>query len=147
MSDTSKEKKKKATTRKRFERRLSHRPEKVWRALTEASELAHWFPASMEGANDHGAPLRFTFPDGKSPTLTGEITEYDPPRTLAYTMGDEKLRWELSPTPRRLPARLHHRGERSRAPLERHRRSARLRPALRRVRTTDATLSSGETRA
>jgi uncharacterized protein YndB with AHSA1/START domain len=98
MSDASNDEKK-TTTRARFERRLSHRPEKVWRALTEARELAHWFPASMEGANDHGAPLRFTFPDGKSPTLTGEITEYDPPRALAYTMGDEKLRWELSPIP------------------------------------------------
>lgn len=97
MSDATNEKK--ATTLRRFERRLTHRPEKVWRALTEARELAHWFPATMEGANDRGAPLRFTFPDGKSPTLTGEITEYDPPRSLAYTMGDEKLRWELSPTP------------------------------------------------
>lgn len=97
MSDASNDKK--TTTRRRFERRLSHRPEKVWRALTEARELAHWFPARMEGANDRGAPLRFTFPDGESPMRTGEITEYDPPRVLAYTMGDEKLRWELSPIP------------------------------------------------
>ncbi|WP_394830708.1 hypothetical protein LVJ94_29790 [Pendulispora rubella] len=61
---------------KRFERRLPHKPEKVWRALTEPRELAQWFP---EGAR--------------------KITEWDPPRVLALTLGDENLRWELSPTP------------------------------------------------
>jgi uncharacterized protein YndB with AHSA1/START domain len=28
-----------------FERRLSHSVERVWRAVTEPAELAHWFPA------------------------------------------------------------------------------------------------------
>jgi uncharacterized protein YndB with AHSA1/START domain len=28
----------------RFERHLGHSVERVWRALTEPSELAHWFP-------------------------------------------------------------------------------------------------------
>ena len=32
----------------RFERRLAHAPDKVWRAVTEPSELAHWFPAKIE---------------------------------------------------------------------------------------------------
>src|SRR5207247_8852194 len=27
----------------------------------------------------------------------GEVTEYDPPRVLAYTWGDDHLRWELEP--------------------------------------------------
>jgi uncharacterized protein YndB with AHSA1/START domain len=30
--------------------------------------------------------------------LEGELTEFDPPRLLAYTWGDEALRWELEPT-------------------------------------------------
>ena len=28
-----------------YVRRLAHSPEKVWRALTEGEQLAHWFPA------------------------------------------------------------------------------------------------------
>ena len=84
---------------RRFERRLPHRPEKVWRALTEAEELAHWFPATMDGEREVGASLRFAFRDGDEPDAEGTITECDPPRVLAYTMGTETLRWELSPLP------------------------------------------------
>jgi hypothetical protein len=32
----------------RFERRLAQAPERVWRALTDAGELAQWFPETME---------------------------------------------------------------------------------------------------
>ena len=32
-----------------FVRRLPHRPEKVWRALTEAEHLAAWFPSEIHG--------------------------------------------------------------------------------------------------
>jgi uncharacterized protein YndB with AHSA1/START domain len=84
---------------RRFERRLPHRPEKVWRALTEARELAQWFPATIEGEREKGALLRFVFNDGQEPNAEGEITECEPPRVLAYTMGGETLRWELSPIP------------------------------------------------
>ncbi len=38
-----------------FERRLNHRPEKVWRALTESKELTAWRPADMQGAREVGA--------------------------------------------------------------------------------------------
>ena len=64
---------------RRFERRLPHPPEKVWRALTDARELAGWFPRELAGAR--------------------EILESDPPHLLAYRVGDETLRWELSPIP------------------------------------------------
>jgi len=84
---------------RRFERRLPHSPEKVWRALTDESELAEWFPAAMKGDRVKGADLRFDFPDASEPSLAGEIEECDPPRLLVYTMGDETLRWELSPLP------------------------------------------------
>jgi uncharacterized protein YndB with AHSA1/START domain len=84
---------------RRFERRLAHRPEKVWRALTEESELAHWFPATVEGERKKGAPLRFAFHDGEERQAEGTVVECDPPRVLVYTMGDETLRWELHPIP------------------------------------------------
>lgn len=82
---------------RRFERRLPHPPEKVWRALTETKELANWFPASIEGERGPGAALRFVFRDGAEPDAEGVILEHEPPRRLAYTMGRETLRWELCP--------------------------------------------------
>lgn len=92
----------------RFERRLAHPPEKVWRALTENDELAHWFPAVIHGAREPGAALRFIFPEepgqvpadstGEGTTLTGEMLAFDPPRVLEYSWGGELLRWELQPS-------------------------------------------------
>ena len=32
----------------RIERQLAHRPEKVWRALTEPAHLNQWFPFHVE---------------------------------------------------------------------------------------------------
>ena len=84
---------------RRFERRLPHRPEKVWRALTDAKELAAWFPAIVEGDCERGASLRFVFRDGEEASTDGEVSEHEPPRLLEYTMGAETLRWELSPIP------------------------------------------------
>ena len=86
---------------RRFERRLPHRPEKVWRALTDRKELAAWFPAIVEGEHERGASLRFVFRDGegREKTTQGKVTEHAPPRLLEYTMGRETLRWELSPIP------------------------------------------------
>jgi uncharacterized protein YndB with AHSA1/START domain len=77
----------------RFERHLSHPPERVWRSLTEADELKAWHPTPPQFELELGGAVRFTdsvieFPDG-------EVTELDPPRTLAYTWGEDHLRWEL----------------------------------------------------
>jgi uncharacterized protein YndB with AHSA1/START domain len=94
----------------RFERRLAHSPDRVWRALVEPDQLRHWFPTEIEGERKRGAKIRFVFRED-APTaedmpdllehdpqeLEGEFTEFDPPRLLAYTWGDEALRWELHP--------------------------------------------------
>lgn len=82
----------------RFERRLSHPPEKVWRALTELDELRHWFPADPH-IDDLavGGKIRFVFRANEGPTLDGEIRELDPPRLFEFTWSDEILRWELRP--------------------------------------------------
>src|SRR5215204_4803210 len=88
----------------RFERRLSHPPERVWRAITEPEDLAKWFPARPEIAGERrvGAELQFTYPEGTEPPETGGITEHDPPRLFAFTWrasGRESqlLRFELEP--------------------------------------------------
>ena len=61
--------------RLRFERRLDHSPERVWRAITEPEELAHWFPPGEEL----------------------QVTESEPPRLLAGTWYGDELRFELRP--------------------------------------------------
>ena len=61
--------------RLRFERRLDHSPERVWRAITEPEELAHWFPPGEEL----------------------HVTESEPARLLAGTWYGDELRFELRP--------------------------------------------------
>ncbi|HEX2131879.1 MAG TPA: SRPBCC family protein [Actinophytocola sp.] len=83
----------------RFERRLRHSPAKVWRAITEPAELAHWFPATVEAEPHPGAPMRFTFPeeavvDGK---WDGEVLEFDPPKVYMFRWNTDVLRFELIP--------------------------------------------------
>lgn len=81
----------------RFERRLAHPPEKVWRAITEPEHLAVWFPADIEGERAAGAPLRFVFRNGEGPPAAGEMVVYDPPSTLELRWQDELLRFDLRP--------------------------------------------------
>jgi uncharacterized protein YndB with AHSA1/START domain len=81
----------------RMERRLSHPPEKVWRALTEPAHISRWFPSDMEMDLRQGGTIRFVFRAGEGPTMEGAIKELDPPKVFAYTWGEELLRWELHP--------------------------------------------------
>lgn len=81
----------------RYERLLRHPPERVWRALTEAEDLAHWFPAAIEGERQAGAPLRFVFPGAQAEGGGGQMRVYDPPRVLEFAWQTDVLRFELSP--------------------------------------------------
>jgi uncharacterized protein YndB with AHSA1/START domain len=80
-----------------FERRLAHPVERVWRAVTDPAELAHWFPSAVRGDLVPGGKLTFEFPGGEMPTMDGEIVELDAPRRFAFTWGDDELRIELDP--------------------------------------------------
>ncbi|MFD1147378.1 SRPBCC family protein [Saccharothrix hoggarensis] len=75
----------------RFERVLAHPRDKVWRAVTEPGELAHWFPAEV--AID-GRAMTFSFPDE---VTTGEVLEFDPPAVFAFRWNTDVLRFELLP--------------------------------------------------
>jgi uncharacterized protein YndB with AHSA1/START domain len=81
----------------RFERRLAHPPEKVFRAISDPAELAHWFPATVETELRAGAPIRFTFEDVDFEAPDGELLEIDRPKLLVYRWGDSVLRWEVVP--------------------------------------------------
>jgi uncharacterized protein YndB with AHSA1/START domain len=77
----------------RFERRLAHPIDAVWRAVTAPDELAHWFPDRVSGELEPGGSLHF---EGEGGSFDGEVTELDPPRVFAFTWGPSNaLRIEL----------------------------------------------------
>jgi uncharacterized protein YndB with AHSA1/START domain len=80
----------------RFERRLPHSAERVWRALTDSGELAAWHPTPFELEPRTGGSVRFRGDLGGPPMPAGVVLAYEPPRELAYTWGEDQLRFELS---------------------------------------------------
>src|ERR671930_832613 len=85
----------------RLERHLPDPPAVVWRALTEREELRSWFPSDVivdGGQWEVGAAIEFPFPpEVMDMTLTGEVLEVDGPSALAFTWGEEPLRFEFTP--------------------------------------------------
>ena len=71
----------------------------VWRAITDREALRSWFPCDVEvdgGEWVVGAAMTFRFPpEVIDLTLTGEVLVVDEPRSLAFTWGQETLRFEL----------------------------------------------------
>ena len=84
----------------RLERDLPDPPAVVWRALTEREQLREWFPCDVIVAGGEwrvGAAISFPFPpEVIEMTLSGEVLAVDEPRELAFTWGEETLRFELT---------------------------------------------------
>ena len=81
-----------------FERVLAHPPERVWRALVTPKGLADWHPTPFEldsGPARPGARIRYIRTEGGPEMPDGELLEYHPPRVLAHSWGEDRLRWEL----------------------------------------------------
>ena len=85
----------------RLERLLPDPPETVWEAITDRGQLQQWFPSDVEvdgGEWTPGAAITFRFPaDVIDMTLRGEVLVVDRPRALAFTWGEETLRFALEP--------------------------------------------------
>lgn len=85
----------------RLERHLPDPLPVVWRAITDREQLRSWFPCDVvvEGGSwKVGTAITFPFPaEVIDMTLTGEVLVLDEPRTLAFSWGEEILRFELSP--------------------------------------------------
>lgn len=80
----------------RFERPLDHPVDVVWRAITEPSGLAAWFPFDVEGPRETGAPLRFVFRHGEGDAFDGRMVEFVPRSVMELEWeGPETLRLEL----------------------------------------------------
>lgn len=75
-----------------YERQLPHSVDKVWRAITDPSELRRWFPG-IEIELRSGGKFQIWFGgDCEGPAhVSGRITEFDPPHVLQ--MGT--MRYEL----------------------------------------------------
>jgi uncharacterized protein YndB with AHSA1/START domain len=84
-----------------FERRLSHPVDRVWSAITEPDELGHWFPSKVVVEElAAGAEMSFEFEDmplDAPSTMSGRVTDFDPPRLFAFYWGGDHLRFELEP--------------------------------------------------
>jgi uncharacterized protein YndB with AHSA1/START domain len=84
----------------RFTRYLAHPPEKVWTALVEPESLARWQQAQAVVEPHEGGCFRLVL-GGRSSTMNGVITRWEPPTLLEYTWpesaanGDSLIRFEL----------------------------------------------------
>lgn len=81
--------------RLRFVRVLAHPIDRVWAAVSEPEQLAHWFPTTIEGERRAGALLRFSFPGGEAEPFSGEMLAYDPPALMELAWGPDVVRLEL----------------------------------------------------
>jgi uncharacterized protein YndB with AHSA1/START domain len=85
----------------RLERHLADPPSVVWQAITDREQLRSWFPCDVivaGGRWEIGAAITFPFLSEVSDmTLTGEVLAVDQPHVLAFSWGEDALRFELSP--------------------------------------------------
>lgn len=82
----------------RFERRLAKPVDVVWRAVTDPVEMRSWFPTRIEIDRwEAGATLTHHFDDHPIDPLPGTVVEWDPPRRVRFTWGDDTIGFELTP--------------------------------------------------
>lgn len=74
----------------RFERRLEHPVERVWRAITDPDELDRWFLAAPRWTLEAGATFGVEGLGG-----SGRIVAVQPPRRLVYEWDGEAFHFEL----------------------------------------------------
>ncbi|OEV31101.1 hypothetical protein AN219_06955 [Streptomyces nanshensis] len=80
----------------RFQRTYPHPAERLWAAVTESGELAHWFPSAVRMDTYAGGKIEFSGDPGIEAS-TGTVLVYEPPRCLAYTWGGDELHFEIEP--------------------------------------------------
>ncbi|MDN3026781.1 SRPBCC family protein [Streptomyces sp. S.PB5] len=78
----------------RFTRTYEHPVARVWQFVTDADELAHWFPARAEIDLRAGGEIKFSG-DPHMEDSTGRVIAVDPPRHLSFEWGGDELRFDL----------------------------------------------------
>ncbi|MGI8868288.1 MAG: SRPBCC family protein [Mycobacteriales bacterium] len=74
----------------RFERTYAAPVDRVWRAVSTPAGLEHWFPSAVEIEARPGGVIRF-IGDPNVDDREGTVVEFEPPRRLAFTWGDNVL--------------------------------------------------------
>jgi uncharacterized protein YndB with AHSA1/START domain len=74
----------------RFERRLPHSVDRVWRAVSDPAEMKQWFVATVDWTPAAGETI-------EAMGETVHVHEVDPPRRLAWGWGDERYSFDLAP--------------------------------------------------
>jgi uncharacterized protein YndB with AHSA1/START domain len=90
--------------RMRFERRLRHPVDRVWRAITDPGEIEAWLARAEVDLKPEGR-IHFewlnTDENGKryeGAEMTGTITRLEPPNLIEYDSDEHgRLTWELEP--------------------------------------------------
>jgi uncharacterized protein YndB with AHSA1/START domain len=80
----------------RYERRLAHPAERVWRALTDPDEIVMWLAeAELEPRVGGTVVLRWVNTPERT-VARGKVSRFEPPRLLEFdTDAHGVLRWEL----------------------------------------------------
>jgi uncharacterized protein YndB with AHSA1/START domain len=83
----------------RFRRELAQPPERVWAAITDPAELAHWFPSKVRIEPKRGGAIEF-YGDPNQPDARteGTILVFEPPVRLAYTWLANELHFTIEPS-------------------------------------------------
>lgn len=84
----------------RFERHLTGSVETVWRAVTDPEEMRAWFPTRIEIDEWRvGATLTHHFDGHDIDDLPGTVLEWDPPRAVRFTWGEDTIGFTLTASP------------------------------------------------
>lgn len=92
-------------------RRLAHSPERVWRAITEQSEVGQWARGNWQFEPRVGGAMQLcvnnSLPPAERIVDPGVVTAYEPPNLLEFRVsgyaadsdqdGEHILRWSVQP--------------------------------------------------
>ncbi len=78
----------------RFVRDYDHPVDRVWRFVTDADELVHWFPSRAEIDLRPGGAVVFSG-DPALEDSTGRVVAVDPPRHLSFTWEEDEIHFDL----------------------------------------------------
>src|SRR5215470_15651910 len=78
-------------------RELRHSPEKVWKALTDPTQLREWAPFDADGSlSMAGATVKLTTVGAPGLHVTEtKVMRAEAPKILEYSWGGNEMRWEL----------------------------------------------------
>lgn len=84
----------------RFRRHFRQPVDAVWRAVTEPVEMRSWFPTRIEIDEwKVGATMTHHFDGHELDPLPGVVLEWDPPRRVRFTWGDDTIGFDLAASP------------------------------------------------